>query len=414
MIEVLFPDGRYVVACLLVALFVVVFLAASDGADAALLCATVAAAFWARDCLGRLRQWEAGALVPGYALTTLVTVVGIVGAVAILASTISYLAGNKTPAFGIAALAGFILVVALTYGKHPTTSHRVFGLLGCIVVAVLIAQLHFGGVAWPEMAHPLIQWPALALVAATIAALRGRLARPVARRLENPAMPWDYFRPFVAGPRDVFGGWMSRTRVAEGFPVIFPFPITLQTYDALDSIPSLLTATLFYAIYIGSLTPIMLLKGAGTWLSTAWQLGSADGRRSVGQMFALRIVIATAATLALVLLAVGVHAVLVPSTALWPGHRDLVDEVLLLYMVGLAVFPWACYIHPPRTARQPAYVGMIVVACVIYLIAFHRAPTFELVGRVVLLLMLLSSAALAVYAGGRALARIDFLPTRQD
>ena len=44
MIEVLFPDGRYVVACLLVALFVVVFLAASDGADAALLGATVAAA----------------------------------------------------------------------------------------------------------------------------------------------------------------------------------------------------------------------------------------------------------------------------------------------------------------------------------------------------------------------------------
>ena len=312
-------------------------------------------------------------------------------------------------------MAGFILVVALTYAKQPTAIHRVFAILGYIVVAVLIAQLHFGlPVPWPEMAHPLIQWPASALTVAAIAALKGRLDQPVAQRTGNPAMPWDHFRPFVAGPRDVFGGWMSRTRIAEGCLVIVQFPITLQTYDAFDSIRSLLTATVLYAIFMGSLTPIMLLKGAGRWLSNAWQLGVADQRTGIGQMFAQRIVIATAATLALVFLAIGVHAVLVPRSVLWPGHRDLVDEVLLLYMVGLAVFPWACYIHPPRTTRHTAYIGTVAVACVIYLIVFHTAPTFELVGRVVLLLLLLSSAACAVYAGGRALARIDFLPTNED
>ena len=415
MMDVLFPDGRYVVRWVAAVLVVVVFLLASDGADAALLCTTAVAAFWARDCLGRLRQWEASALVPGYALTTLVMAVGIVGAVATMASTISYLAGNKAPAFGLAALAGFILVVALTYAKQPTTIHRVVGILGCIVVAVLIAQLHFGSpIAWPEIAHPLIQWSALAMVAAAIVALKGRLDQPVAQRLESPAMPWDHFRPFVAGPKDVFGGWMSRTRVAEGVLVAIPFPITLQAYDALDSIPSLLTAALFYAVYIGALTPLLLLKGAGRWLSTAWQLGSADSRKGVGQMFASRTVIATAVTLAVVLLTVGGHALVVPSTALWPGHRDLVDEVLLLYTVGFAAFAWACYIHPPRTTRQPAYIGMVAIACVIYLVVFHKAPTFEIVGRVVLLLVFLSSIAFAVYAGGRALARIDFLPTNED
>ena len=95
MIDVLFPDGRYVVRWVAAVLGLAVFLLASGGADVALLCTTAVAAFWARDCLGRLRQWEASVLVPGYALTALVVAVGIVGVVATLATTISYLAGNK-------------------------------------------------------------------------------------------------------------------------------------------------------------------------------------------------------------------------------------------------------------------------------------------------------------------------------
>ena len=414
MMDVLFPDGRYVVRCVAVATVVGVFLLASGGADAALLCTTVVAAFWARDCLARLRQWEASVLVPGYALTALVVAVGIVGSVTTLASTISYLAGNNAPALGLAAMAGFILVVALTYAEQAATIHRIVAISIWLMAAILIAQVYFGPVRWPGTAHPLIQWPALAVAVAAIVALKGRLDRPVAQSLENAAMPWDHFRPFVGGPKDVFGGWLSRTRIAEGVFVIVPFTITLQAYDGLDKIQSLLSSIVFYAIYIGALTPLMLLKGAGRWLSTAWQLGSADCRTGVGQMFALRIVIATAATLAVVMLTVGGHALLVPSTALWPGHRNMLDEVLLLYTLGFGAFAWACYIYPPRTTRQPAYIGMVAVACVIYLVVFHKAPTFEIIGRVVLLLMFLSSAAFAVYAGGRALARIDFLPTNED
>ena len=415
MMDVLFPDGRYVVTWVAAAFVVGMILFATDGGDVALLCATVAAAFWAQDCLGRLRRWEASTLVPGYALTVLVVVVGAVGAVMTLASTVSYLAGNKAPAFGVAAMAGVVLLVVLTYAKRPTTIHRVLGILSLIAAAVLIVQLQFGSpIAWPEIAHPLIQWPALAIAVAAVVALKGRLDRPLAQRLEISAIPWDYFRPFVAGPRDVFGGWVSRRRAAEGVSIGLVLVITLHAYDVWDSGPSLLTAFVFYAIFIGSLTPLMLLKGAGRWLSTAWQLGAGDDRTAIGRMFALRIVIATSATLVVVVLTVGAHAVLVPSTALWPGHRDLLDEVLLLYTVGFGAFAWACYIYPPRTTRQRAYIGMVAVACVIYLVVFHKAPTFEIVGRVVLLLVFLSSVAFAVYAGGRALARIDFLPTNED
>lgn len=299
MMDVLFPDGRYVVTWVAAAFLVGMFLFATDGGDAALLCATVAAAFWAQDCLGRLRRWEASTLVPGYALTVLVVVVGAVGAVMTLASTVSYLAGNKAPAFGVAAMAGVVLLVVLTYAKRPTTIHRVLGILSLIAAAVLIVQLQFGSpIAWPEMAHPLIQWPALAIAVAAVVALKGRLDRPLAQRLEISAIPWDYFRPFVAGPRDVFGGWVSRRRAAEGVSIGLVLVITLHAYDVWDSGPSLLTAFVFYAIFIGSLTPLMLLKGAGRWLSTAWQLGAGDDRTAIGQMFALRIVIATSATLA--------------------------------------------------------------------------------------------------------------------
>lgn len=414
MTDVLFPDGRYLVRWVAAGLVIVVFLLASGGADAALLCATVCAAFWAQDCLGRLRRWEASVLVPGYARTALGVAVGVVATVATLASTISYLAGNNAPAFGIAAMVGFIFVVGLTHASQPTIQ-RVPVILCCIVFAVLIAHVHLGSpVAWPEIAHPSVQWPALAVAVAAIVALKSRLDRPVAQRFQKTAMPWDYFRPLAAGPKDVFGGWLSRTSIGEGMFVIAPFAITLQAYDALDSIPSLLTLIVFYAGYVGALTPLMLLKGAGRWLSNAWQLGAADHRKGTGQMFALRIAIATAATLALVLSAVGVHAALVPPSALWPGHRDLVDEVLLLYILGFAVFAWACYIHPRRTTRQTVNIGMAAVACAVYLVVFHKAPTFETVGRVVLLLVFLTSAAVAICVGGRALARIDFLPASED
>ena len=334
---------------------------------------------------------------------------------AFLATAISYLAGNTAPAFGVATMVGFIFVLGLTYAYQTSAIRRVLPIVANIAVLVLIARIHFGGpIAWPEMAHPLIQWFALAVAGAAIVLMKNHLDQPAGPRHENPARPWHWFRPFVAGPKDVFGGWMSRNRVAEGFLVVTPLIFTMQTYDALDSIPSLVTVFLFYAIHVGSLTPLLLLKGAGMWMSTAWQLGTADSRPGIGRMFVSRIVAATLATLAPVLVAVGGHALFVPSETLWVGHRDLVDEALLLYAVGFAAFPWACYIHPPRKTTTTAQVAATGVACVVYLVVFHASPTFQAGGRAVLLLLLLTCAAVAVHVGGRAIARIDFLPTTDD
>lgn len=132
-----------------------------------------------------------------------------------------------------------------------------------------------------------VTWVAVVLVvAAAIVALKGRPDQPVAQRLESPAMPWDHFRPFVAGPKDVFGGWMPRTRVAEGVLVAIPFPITLQAYDALDSILSLLTATLFYCCSCFSLAPHSPFTPAGVPLpaSTSCQRTKTDQRDLGGSM----------------------------------------------------------------------------------------------------------------------------------
>ena len=415
MMSVLFPDWRYVVTWVIAASLLLLLLLATDGADALLLGTTAAAGFWARDCLHRLRRWQAGVLVPGYSLTTFVVATGIVGGVAGLATAVSSLAGNTAPAFGMATMVGFILVLGLSYAKQLSTVRRALTTVGYIAVAALLVWVNFGGpLAGDEIKHPLIQWSALGVAVAAIVGLKHHLDQPAGPTLQDPAMPWRYFRPFVTGPKDVFGGFMARNRIAEGLLVTVPLVVTIQAYDALDSVPSLLTVLLFYAIYVGSLTPTMLLKGAGTWLSTAWRLGLADSRPRIGQIYVSRIVVATLATLALVLVAVGGHALLVPPETLRHGHRELIDEALLLYAIGLGALPWASYIYPRRTTRLNTQVVTTVAVCVGYVIVFQAAPTFQTTGRAVLLLLLLTCAAVAVHVGGRAIARIDFLPTTDD
>lgn len=415
MMSVLFPDWRYVVTWVIAAILLLLLLLATDGADALLLGTTAAAAFWAWDCVHRLRRWQAGVLVPGYSLTTFVVAAGIVGAGAGLATAVSSLAGNTAPAFGMATMVGFILVLGLSYAKQLSTVRRALTTVGYIAVAALLVWVNFGGpLAGDEMKHPLIQWSALAVAVAAIIVLKRHVDQPAGQILESPAMPWRCFRPFVAGPRDVLGGWLSRNRYAEGLLVTVPLVVTIHAYDALDSVPSLLSVLLFYAIYVGSLTPTLLLKGAGTWLSTAWRLGAVDSRPGIGQMFVSRIAVATVATLALVLVAASGHALILPPETLRPGHRDLIDEALLLYTVGLAAVPWACYIYPRRTTRLNTQIVTTVAVCVGYVIVFQAAPTFQTFGRAVCVLLLLSSAAVAVAVGGRAIARIDFLPTTED
>ena len=158
------------------------------------------------------------------------------------------------------------------------------------------------------------------------------------------ALPWRPLPPTSGRTRRRLLGLLASRppSIGEGMFVIVPFTITLHAYDALDRHPVAAHAHRFLReLRRRANSADAVERRPCRWLSNAWQLGAADHRTGTGQMYALRIAIATAATLALVLFAVGVHAALVPPfSALWPGHRDLVDEVLLLYISGFAVFAW--------------------------------------------------------------------------
>ena len=64
--------------------------------------------------------------------------------------------------------------------------------------------------------------------------------------------------------------------------------------------------------------------------------------------------------------------------------------------------------------KRPSQIGPLALVCAAFAIVSFSAPTFGLLGRTILLAVVAASAAQAVYAGGRLVARSDFLPTNED
>ena len=377
-----------------------------------LLCTTAVAALWASDCLRRMRQWEASILVPGYAATAWAVAVGIVWCATALATTISSLAGNAAPAFGLAALCGTVVVVGLTFlHKRKTWRYAMNGTV-ILAVAAVIAD-HRGVISWHLATLPASQSAALALAGVAAAGLRKRLGTPT-RPHTDSAVPWRYFHPRVAGLRSFLGAGQPPPRIAETTMFAITASLAMPAYAPFDSLAGLAAGAVGVVTFGAALTPWLLLNVAAAWLPAAWQLGFGDSRRDLGRLFASRVVATTLAAFGLVLAVWGIHVLLSGQMPFGPGLGNRFDQTLLLCASSLVAFTVACSSRPTRTTKRPSQIGPLALVCAAFVIVSLTAPTFGLLGRTILLAVVAASTAQAVYAGGRLVARFDFLPTNED
>lgn len=416
-ISLLFPSARFLGLWLLMAVLLIfaALLPTPSGLPAGnggIVCTTAAAVLWASDCLRRTRHWDASTLVPGYATTAWAVALGIVWGVVALATAISSLAANAAPAFGVAALCGTILVVWLTCFRKRRTWQ--FGMNGVSILGfIMLVTDRRGVIPWHPMTLATAQAAALVLAIVAAAGLRKRLGTPTRPHTDN-ALRWRYFRPRVAGLMFLLGHGQPPMRTAEVILMGMAASLAVGPYIPFEGLAGLAAFAVAIVTYLAALTPLMLLKVAATWLPTAWQLGVGDSRRDLARLFTSRVVALTLAAFGLAVAIVGVQALLGAPTPSRPGLEDQFDEALLLCAACLIVFIVACSARPTRTAKQPSQIGSLALVCAAFLVVSFSAPSFGPVGRMVLLSVVAASAALAVYAGGRLVARFDFLPTNEE
>ena len=415
-VSLLFPSvrflGLWIVAAILLTMTLVPTPSGFPASNGGILCTTAVAAIWASDCLRRVRQWDANTLIPGYATTAWAVALGIVWCVVALATVISSLAGNAAPAYGVATLCGTTLVVCFTYlHKRSAWQSGINGMTLLAVTALIID--HHGVIPWHPVTQPAAQSATLVLATVAAVVLRKRLATPT-RPHTDAASRWRYFHPHVAGLKFLIGLGQPPMRIAEAVLMAGTVCVAVGAYTPFGSVAGVAAMAVGIVTFLAALTPLMLLKVAATWLPTAWQLGLGDSRRDLARLFASRVVAVTLAACGLAVAVVGAQAQFGTPLPSRPGLENQFDEALLLCATCLIVFIVACSARPTRTTKRPAHVGSLALVCAAFLFVSFSAPSFGPVGRVVLLLVVAGSAALAVYAGGRLVARFDFLPTSED
>lgn len=408
---VLFPSGWHVAQRLASATLIAVALAATDGADWAYLYAMMAAAFWAGEILRRLRQWPGGAFVPGFATTAFATAMGILTFAAVAGGLLAFAAGNPTPPLPLAAFVGAGSVCALVYAERRNagqTTAAVFAL----VTAVVVSDYTFGGGSGVDAAA--VTGAALAVVA-----FRRRLGQPPPQPRQVVRTSWRQFRPSLFSFRHIFG--TPRLRPSEGailgvtgalcaqFHIDVPAGSVADGWGAKVWLVQVLVLAL---VVVGSLTPLILMKSAGAWLGTAWQLARGASRRALGRAFMARILLATASSFAISLALLPLHAYAGNAPVpLLPGEWPLIKELLLFYAVGLCGASWAAFVHPVRADGAPVLVGILLVVAVLDIVIL-ATPVGGMFATLVLVALVAASAALLAFGGGRAVARIDFIAAK--
>lgn len=454
----LFPDWRLAlvwagIALWLAFLTLMTFRAAER--IAVVLSIAVLGALWAADCTRRMRSWPGGLLVPGYARTAFVTAIGIVMLAAVSPTILAllltgiallmfgvpdpvsyvvwYLTRLTLPYLGLACLMGVSVQFGLTYAHGRAANRTSFVALGFVAFATLasLGTLTVAGVQpsrfgsldishW--VSQPAVQGLAWVAAVGVAVALRRRLALPPTARHGRAAGRTLYFQPLVSGPLSVLRGG-TRTSFADAFLIgatvslaalsfdIVPDPHVTRAYISTANAVSL---AVFLVVFLGSLTPLGLLKGAGTWMATAWQLGTGESRHDLGRRFAFRVVAATFATLGLVLAIASVHAWFGGAEPSPTDHQEHLDETLLLYTAGFVAFTWACVTRRRRTGTRFSEASAVAVVCAAVLTVAFNGLSLQWAGRATLLALLAASALLAAYVGGRTISRMDFLPVAKD
>lgn len=377
----------------------------------------------------RAMEWEACTLVPGYSQKIWQTTIAIVSFYVGFGVLLSFTFGNFTPPFGVAAMLLMGSLALASYSRR--TGSRVanvcltIGLLSVIGIAILIP---FGS---PEsrsnilasVSSLMIQVPAIGVAVYAALVLKKEIASIASPVAEPVSGAWDQFRLEVAS-RFRFGGWIHpSSRFAPILLYLIPcFVIVGVSHaafadagsDLFESSASRWSIVVAIFVYIGTGTPFGLLKNPGLWLSNAWQFGLGKSRTSLGSDFVVRVLKACIVPVVFVFGIALVHAMNIEAPSPdWQGHANFYDEALLLLTVNLLCFTWACTSYPRRTTECPEFLQIRIVLCIAACLAFIPGVDFGSVIRVLLLIAVICSATLAIYVGGRSIAKIDFTPIKK-
>lgn len=377
----------------------------------------------------RAMEWEACILVPGYSQKIWQTTIAIVAFYVGLGVLLSFTFGNFTPPFGFAAMLLMGSLALASYSRR--TGSRVANIcltIGLLSVMGSVILIPFGS---PEsrsnilasVSSLMIQVPALAVAVYAALVLKkeiASIASPVAKPI---AGAWDQFRLEVAS-RFRFGGWVHPSaRLAPVLLHLIPFFVIVGVShaaftdagsDLLESSASRWSIVVAIFVYIGTGTPFGLLKNPGLWLSNTWQFGLGKSRTSLGSEFVVRVLKACIVPVVLVFGIALVHAMNIEAPSPdWRGYANFYDEALLLITINLLCFTWACTSYPRRISECPEFIHIRIALCAAACLVFIPGVEFGLVVRVLLLIAVICSATLAIYVGGRSIAKIDFTPIKK-
>ena len=379
--------------------------------------------------INRATAWEAIGLVPGYNrkvwITSLYIAVTYIGLGALLAIAM----GHLIPPIGVALLFVFVSVAATVYSKR--TGSRLGSICWTLILCVAlglplslifeVSELHSSLLV--SVSSPLIQLPAIASAAFAAILFRQEIERIIFVKGDDTSHGSERFYINVAS-RFQFGGWAHPTpHIYLGFIYVIPIFAIIGVSHAsfaddgsllLESRASVISAIAAVIIYIGSGTSFGLLKNPGIWFATMWRFGSGKSRQSLGSTFALNVVNACLVPSVVIFGVAFVHSIYIESpSADWPGYANFYDEAILLMMLNLLCFTWACASYPKRTNECPEFLHIRIVMCAAACLVFIPGVDFGYFVRALLLIALAGSGLLAIRLGGRLIADIDFLPLKK-
>lgn len=380
--------------------------------------------------INRATKWEAIGLVPGYNrkvwITSLCIAVTYIGLGTLLAITM----GHLIPPIGVALMFVFVSLAATVYSKR--TGSRLGSICWTIILCVFLglplslifeaSELHSSLLV--SVSSPLIQLPAIAFAAFAAIWFRQEIERTIFVKGDDTSHGSERFYINVAS-RFQFGGWAHPTlHFYLGFIYVIPIFAIMGVSHAsfaddgsllLESRASVISAIAAVIIYIGSGTPFGLLKNPGIWLATMRRFGSGKSRQSLGSTFALNVVNACVVPSVIVFGVAFIHSIYIESpSADWPGYANFYDEAILLMMLNLLCFTWACASYPKRTNECPEFLQIRIVMCAAACLVFIPGVDFGYFVRALLLIALAGSGLLAIRLGGRLIADIDFLPLKKQ
>ena len=333
--------------------------------------------------VNRLRSWPSAAIVPGFSVSVFVACIATFAGVALFTALLAWLRGAD-PAIGPALLVG-IGTVALVLR---------FGVLGGWVALIIV----FLGAAWDSqsgydqslsavLAEPLIQVVAFALAVITaVIPLRMLKLPPGTEGRQTDGVSWESVgttRTMV-----VSGLWLA------GF-------VLCRMLEPLSGLLVYIGA--FYVV--GALGPVVDgFHDIHTRLFWNWLPATTQSRIQLGRRCAARLALGAVAWLPAGAMAVALQA--------WVAAQEPLFELLLLvhiaFLLLTALLARVFYRWPPAPLLLPltgipAALFLLFVAGVLSL--FEYTP----LGHVLLVVALFASAWLAVFVGGRGLAKAEFV-----